>query len=70
MYSIEIDFANGKTVRREYSLLNDVYAVFGKYSQKRKTQITRSTDATEIRFIANETQTGVWTPKGGLRICM
>jgi len=38
MYWIEIDFANGKTLRKEYKSLNDSFAVYKRYccgSQKR-----------------------------------
>lgn len=38
MYWIEIDFANGKTLRKEYESLNDSYAVYNRYccgSQKK-----------------------------------
>lgn len=31
MYWIEIDFANGKTLRKEYESLNDSYAVYARY---------------------------------------
>ena len=31
MYWIEIDFANGKTLRKEYESLNDSYAVYSRY---------------------------------------
>lgn len=31
MYWIEVDFANGKTMRKEYESLNDSFAVFKRY---------------------------------------
>jgi len=44
MYWIEIDFANGKTVRKESESLNDSFAMYNRYccsATKRKQQIQR-----------------------------
>ena len=44
MYWIEIDFANGKTMRKEYESLNDSFAVYNRYccgAPKRKQQVQR-----------------------------
>jgi len=34
MYWIEVDFSNGKTLRKESESLNDTYAVYGRYTER------------------------------------
>lgn len=44
MYWIEIDFANGKTLRKEYESLNDSFAVYSRYccgTPNKKHQVQR-----------------------------
>ena len=44
MYWIEVDFANGKTLRKESESLNDSFAVYNRYccnAPKRKQQVQR-----------------------------
>lgn len=45
MYWIEVDFSNGKTLRKESELLNDTYAVYGRYTERSR----RNLVVTEIR---------------------
>jgi hypothetical protein len=64
MYWIEVSFVDSgvKTFKKEK--LNDIYTLFGKYSQKRKYK--RNT-ATEIKFGKDDNQTGVWTSEKGVK---
>ena len=63
MYWIEVSFVDSgiKTFKKEK--LNDIYAVFGKYSQKRRRN--RAT-ANEMKFGRDDVQTGVWTREKGM----
>lgn len=65
MYWVEIDYRNGKTVRKEYTTINDSYAVVNKCSAKHRVQ--RSTDVTKMRMGFDDTQTGEWGLRIGLR---
>jgi hypothetical protein len=68
MFWVEIDFVNGKTVKREYENLNDAYAVVNRYSTK--SRIARITDAVQIRTGRDNVQTGCWKPGKGLVACI
>lgn len=65
MYWIELDYRNGKTVRKEYTTVNDSYAVWKKCGVKHA--VKRSTDVIKMRMGFDNTQTGEWGPRIGLR---
>lgn len=58
MYWIEVDFSNGKKVRREYDNMNDSYAVLRRYNNGRNRP-----DWNVIRAGVNDKQTGEWIKK-------
>lgn len=45
MYWIEVDFQNGKTLRKDSELLNDTYEVYCRYTERTR----RNLVVTEIR---------------------
>jgi len=57
MYWVEIDFSNGKTLRKESELLNDTYQVFCRYNQKTR----RNLVVKEIRAGCGNNETMVLT---------
>lgn len=58
MYWIEVDFTNGKTIRREYEDLNDSFAVLRRYNNGRTKPQWNS-----IRSGYKDIKTGEWKRK-------
>ena len=63
MYWIEVSFVDSGTKIFKKEQLNDIYDLFGKYSQQRR---RKKNIAIEIKFGKDDIQTGVWTPKKGM----
>lgn len=61
MYWIEVYFENGKTLRKESSVLNDTYGVFARYSTGgRKPRVQK------IRAGHGDEESGLWCYMKGI----
>ena len=56
LYWIEVDFANGKTLRKESLNLNETYSVLNRYNDAYK----RNPKPLQIRAGSHTLQTGTW----------